>query len=129
MDTKNEHAGSLRVGNYVVFDGIPCIVKNTQTSRTGKHGHAKCRIEAVGMFEERKIIKIMPAHDNIQVPIVEKKKAQVLSVQGDKANIMDLETYESFDIEIPEEFKGKVVGNGEVMYWTVMGKKVLKQVK
>ena len=129
MDTKNEHAGSLRVGSYVVFDGLPCIVKSIQTSRTGKHGHAKCRIEAVGMFEDRKIIKVMPAHDNVEVPIVEKKTAQVLSVQGDKANIMDLETYESFDLDIPAEFKDKLVENSEVVYWAVMGKKVLKQVK
>jgi translation initiation factor 5A len=129
MDTKNESAGSIKVGNYVVFDNVPCVVKNVQKSKTGKHGAAKCRIEAVGLFEDKKIIKVMPASDNVQVPIVEKKSAQVLSVQDNTANVMDLETYESFDLEIPDELKDKVVENAEVVYWTVLGKKVLRQVK
>lgn len=129
MDTKNEHIGSLRPGSYVLFDGIPCIVKDIQTSRTGKHGHAKCRIEVVGMFENKKIIKVMPAHDNIEVPIVEKKNAQVLSVTEKKVNIMDMESYESFEIDLPDDLKGKVSEGNDVVYWVVMGKKILKQVK
>ncbi|MEA3378901.1 MAG: translation initiation factor IF-5A [Nanoarchaeota archaeon] len=129
METKNEHVGNLRSGSYILFDGIPCIVKDIQTSRTGKHGHAKCRIEAIGMFEDKKIIRVMPAHDNIEVPIVEKRSAQVLSVTGAKANIMDLETYETFDVDIPKELKDKLSEGGEVVYWAVMGKKVLKQAK
>jgi translation initiation factor 5A len=129
MDTKNESAGGIKVGNYVVFDGIPCVVKSLHKGKTGKHGAAKCRIEAVGLFEEKKIIKVMPASDNVQVPLVEKRNAQVLSVNGNKANVMDLETYESFDLEITDEFKGKVEENNEVGYWTVLGKKILRQVK
>jgi len=40
---------------------------------------------------------------------IEKKTAQVLSIQGNTANVMDSETYETFDLEIPEELKGQVV--------------------
>ena len=45
--TKISTVGSLQKGSYVVIDGVACRVSDTQTSRPGKHGHAKCRIEAV----------------------------------------------------------------------------------
>ena len=71
----------------------------------------------------------MPGHDNIEVPIIEKRTAQVLSVHGDAANVMDSETYETFDLKIPEEFKGQVVEGATVLYWTILNEKVIKQVK
>ncbi len=129
MDTKNESAQDIKVGNYVVFDNVPCIVKNVMHAKTGKHGSTKCRIEAVGLFEDKKIIKIFPGSDTVQIPIVEKKNAQVLSITGDKVNVMDLETFETFDLDIPADLKDSVVDGKEVTYWTVLGKRVLKQVK
>jgi len=71
----------------------------------------------------------MPGHDNVDVPIVEKKSAQVLSIQGSTANVMDSESYETFDLSIPEEFKGEVVEGVNVMYWVILNDKVMKQVK
>jgi translation initiation factor 5A len=44
------------------------------------------------------------------------------------AQIMDMETYETFDIEIPEELEGQVASGNVVMYWEIMGKRVLKQI-
>ncbi len=129
MEGKSVIVTSLKVGSYVIFDGHPCIVKSIQISKTGKHGHAKCRIEAVTIREGRKIIKVMPGHDKVNVPIVEKRSAQVLSVSGNTANVMDLENYETFDLEIPEDLKGKVVEGSQVIYWIVMGEKIMKQLK
>jgi translation initiation factor 5A len=108
---------------------MACIVKSIQTSRPGKHGHAKCRIEAVGIKDGRKIITVLPGHDNIDTPIIEKKAAQVLSLQADKASVMDMESYETFDLDIPDDLKGQVVEGGQVVYWIVLGEKMLKQVK
>ena len=71
----------------------------------------------------------MPGHDNIEVPIVEKKTAQVLSIQGNTANVMDSETYETFDLKIPEELKAEVVEGVNVLYWIILEDKVMKQVK
>lgn len=127
MDTAQTSVGSLKPGRYIVIEGKPYVVKNVQTSRTGKHGHAKCRIEAVNIFDGNKVIKVMPAHDNVDTPIIDKKNAQILSVTGNTANVMDMETYETFDLEISEELQGKVEEGSKVMYWTVLGKKIMKQ--
>ncbi len=129
MATKNVSVGSLQRGNYVVIDGVACKVGNTQTSRPGKHGHAKVRLEASGLIDQKKRVIVAPGHDNIEVPIVEKKTAQVLSIQGEVANVMDSETFETFDLKIPEDLKGQVVDGCSVLYWIILNDKVMKQVK
>ncbi len=128
-ETKLAEAGSLKPGSYVIFGGAACVVKNVQTSKTGKHGSAKCRIEAVGIVDEQKRIELIPAHDNVQVPIIEKKSAQVLSVHDNKANVMDNETYETFDLDIPEDLKDKITEGNQIVYWIILDQKVLKQAK
>ena len=129
MNIKQTTAGTLKQGTSVVFNGIACTVKKVDKGKTGKHGAAKCRIEAIGMINNEKIIKVMPASDKVDVPIIEKKTAQVLSIQDDKANVMDTESYETFDITIPDELKGQIVDGCQVLYWIILDKKIVKQVK
>lgn len=121
--------GSLQKGNYVVIEGAACRVVDTQVSRPGKHGHAKVRMTAVGLVDDKKRVVVMPGHDNIEVPIVEKKTAQVLSIQGTIANVMESETYETFDLKIPGELKDSVVEGCNVLYWVILKDKIMKQVK
>ncbi len=128
-ETKPVAVGTLQKGNYVVIDGAACRVTGMEVSRPGKHGHAKVRLTGVGLIDEKKRIVVAPGHDHVDVPIVEKKNSQVLSVTDDKANVMDMETYETFDLDIPEEFKGQVTDGTIVLYWTILDSKVMKQVK
>ncbi|MBS3163229.1 translation initiation factor IF-5A [Candidatus Woesearchaeota archaeon] len=126
-DVKLIDANSLKVGGYLIIDGVACVAKRIDTSKTGKHGHAKCRIEAAGLVNNEKKIIIKTSHDKIEVPIVEKKSAQVLSVSADSANVMDSETFETFDIKIPEELKGKIKEGHQISYWTILGQKVMRE--
>ena len=70
MDQKSVNAGSLKPGNFCIIDGIACTVKSIQISKTGKHGHAKCRIEAIGIVDSQKKVIVVPSHDKIFVPII-----------------------------------------------------------
>jgi len=128
-DTKQESVGGLKKGSYIVIDGVASKVVDTQTSRPGKHGHAKVRLQAVGILDGKKREIVMPGHDMVEVPIIDKRTAQVLSISGNTANVMDSETYETFDLEIPEEIKADVVDGCNVMYWDILDSKVMKQVK
>ncbi|MBS3141577.1 translation initiation factor IF-5A [Candidatus Woesearchaeota archaeon] len=119
-------ATALRVGNYAIIEGLPCVIKSIQTSKTGKHGHAKCRIEAVSIINDQKKIIVVPGHEKIEVPIIEKKNGQLLSITNNIANVMDLETFETFDIPISDELKETLKEGDAVQYWTVMDQKVLK---
>ncbi len=128
-DTKMVGANQIQKGSFILMGGIACKVVDVEISKPGKHGHSKVRISAIGLVDEKKRIEVMPGHDNVEVPMIEKRNAQVLSVQGDAANVMDAETYETFDLKIPEEFKGQVTEGSSVLYWVIMNEKVIKQVK
>lgn len=129
MSTKVVGAGTLKEGSYILIDGAPCRISSTDTSKSGKHGHAKVRIVAIGLLDEKKREVVMPAHDNVEVPLIDKNTAQVLSVTGDMANVMDETSFETFDLKIPEEMKEQVVPNCKILYWVIMGEKVMKQLK
>lgn len=129
MATKKASVGSLQKGSYIVIEGVACKVVDTKTSRPGKHGHAKVNMMAVGMLDGKKRNLVLPGHDMIDVPIIEKKTAQVLSVSGNIANVMESETYETFDMAIPEELQGQVTEGCSILYWDILGDKVMKQVK
>ncbi len=129
MDVKHIDAGSVKKGTNIVIDDEPCRVMDIQISRPGKHGHAKVRISAIGIFDEKKRVIVKPGHDKLLVPIINKRNAQVLSVANGKANVMDTETYETFDLDIPEELKDSVSEGVQIMYWEIMGNKMMKQVK
>ena len=129
MSTKLSSIGSLKIGNYVVIDGEACKIVDIQISRPGKHGHAKVRCVGVGIIDGRKREVVKPGHDNVEVPIVDKRNAQVLSITGNTANVMDAETFETMDMEIPEDMKSEVKEGVTVLFWEIMGQKVMKQVK
>ncbi len=129
MQFNKEEIGKVKVGRYIVIDGGAYRVTNIQKSTPGKHGHAKYRIDAVNILTSSKKNIVLTGHAKVDVPIIEKIPAQVLSVSGNTASVMDMKSYETFDLEIPEEFRGKVEANSEVVYWNVIGTKVMKEFK
>ena len=129
MDTKTIGANQVQKGSFILLEGVPSKVVDVEISKPGKHGHSKVRISAVGLVDERKRIVVMPGHDSVEVPIIEKKTAQVLSVKEKIANVMDSESYETFDMQIPEELQGQVTEGTSVLYWTIMNERVMKQIK
>ncbi len=128
-ESKLVSVGSLKKGDTIIIDGAACKITSTTTSRPGKHGHAKVNMMAVGLLDDKKRNLVMPGHDKVEAPIIEKKNAQVLAINGDSVNVMDTESYETFDLEIPEELKDEITEGKEVLYWVLMGLKVIKQVK
>ena len=120
------NATDAKPGTNIIVDGMPCTVKSIDISKTGKHGHAKCRIEAVGMFNGQKKVFVIPGHDRLEVPLVEKKKAQVLSL-GENVSIMDLESFETLEIPCDPELKGTLVEGENIEYWNIEGEKVIKR--
>ncbi len=128
-ETKPVSVGSLKKGSNVVVEGVASIVTDLSVSRPGKHGHAKVNFMAVGMIDGRKRNVVMPGHDMIDTPVIGKKNAQVLSVNGDLANLMDEETFETFDLKIPDEIKDEVVAGVTIVYWTILDDKVMKSIR
>ena len=122
-------ATSVKRGTTLVLDGEAYSATSIQTSKPGKHGHAKCRIEAVSLIGNKKKIIVVPGHDKLDSPIIEKKTAQILSLHGDSVSVMDMESYETFDLEVPDELKGKVQEGQQVSYWIIIDVKVMKDIR
>jgi translation initiation factor 5A len=122
---------NLKIGSYIIIDGEPCKIVEYDKSKTGKHGSAKARIVAIGVFDGSKKSLLSPVASMVEVPLIEKKSGQVISITGNVLQIMDLETFETFELPFPKEDEvAKLISQGtEVEYWTVLGKRKIMRVK
>jgi translation initiation factor 5A len=130
LSKKPVEAGSLKEGNYVIINDEPCRVVSIEKGKTGKHGHAKAHIVAIGIFNDAKKSLVLPVDSKVDVPIIDKRVAQVISVAGNTLMLMDMESYTNFeinksDVEVADNLE---VGN-EVEYWDVMGKRKVMRKK
>ena len=128
MAHKIIEATQLRVGSYLTIEGEHYSIKGMDISKTGKHGHAKCRFEAVSLTGGKKKVMVVPGHERFEVPMVDKKKAQVLAVSGDVASLMDADSFENFELPVPDDLKDSITDGGTVEYWDMEGEKIIKRV-
>jgi len=115
----------LKVGRYVNIDESPCKIVSISTSKPGKHGSAKASIDAVDIFTGSKKSINAPVSTKVQVPQIDRRKGQVLSIRDNEVQIMDLETFETFSMAINEDHESPLVEGGETMYIVAMGKSKL----
>jgi translation initiation factor 5A len=115
--------GKIKEGRYIVVEDEPCKVVGIATSKPGKHGAAKARIDAVGIFDGVKRSIVQPVSAKTYVPIVERKSGQVISISGNNAQLMDMKNYTNFEIPIPEDKKGILEIGKEITYIESMGKR------
>ncbi len=129
MAEKVGEVKDLKIGSYVMIGDEPCKVVKITKSKPGKHGSTKARVEAVGIFDNKKRTLLKPTSASCQIPIILKKGAQVISITGNIAQLMDLGDYSMFEVEIPEDLKEKIHPGGEVEYWEIRNRKMIKQAK
>lgn len=108
----------------MMIDGEPCRIVDISKSKPGKHGSAKARIVAIGVFDNQKRQFVKPVDLGAEIPIIDKRAGQVFSVNPTGVQIMDLETFEYIDAPFPEEedLKAKLVAGVEIEYWKILGK-------
>ena len=117
--------GKLKEGRYMVIEDEPCRIVSISISKPGKHGAAKSRIEAIGIFDGVKRSVVQPVSARTYVPIVERKSGQVITITGNVIQMMDMKDFQT--IEIPtdaDKLAGIEVGK-EIMYIESMGKRKL----
>ena len=113
----------LKVNRYIMVEEEPCRILSIQTSKPGKHGEAKARLEVMGLFDGQKRSIVHPVTHKVRVPVIDKRKAQVLSVHGNVAQLMDMQTYDTFELPIPEDMAAEVQPGGEIPYMEAMGRR------
>ena len=128
--SKPVELGALRVGSYVIIDNEPCRIIDFTKSKPGKHGSAKARVVAIGVFDGAKRTFVKPVSAQVEVPIIEKRGGQVIALLPASVQVMDLETYEIFEAPLPEEeIKSKLASGVEVEYWRILGRTKIMRTK
>lgn len=127
MEKKIEEVRSVKVGRYVIIEDEPCRVVGVTHSKPGKHGGAKAKIDAIGIFDDQKRSVIKPTGQKIEVPVIAKKTAQVLTKVGDNVQLMDMGTYETFELPVSAEVRDSLSEGVEVLYMEAMGKRKIIQ--
>ena len=112
---------TLKVGKYIIVDDEPCKILDITTSKPGKHGEAKARIDAMGLFDNQKRSIVHPVKHKVGVPMIDKRTAQVLSVAGSTAQLMDMATYETFELPLPENMT--LEPGKEIQYMEALGRR------
>ncbi|MCK4317577.1 translation initiation factor IF-5A [Candidatus Bathyarchaeota archaeon] len=123
--------GELKQGSYAIINDEPSQIVSIQKSKPGKHGSAKFRCTAISLFDGRKQSFVSSTDANIQIPIVDKRRGQVVSMGPTSLQLMDLETYDMMDIAIPtdEEIASKLEAGKDVEYWIIMDRVKIQRVK
>ena len=134
--SKPTELGSLKVGSYILLPvsdqptGEPCRITEYDTSKPGKHGSAKARIVAVGIYDGQKRPHVGPVSMQIHVPLIDKRTGQIISIVGSKIQVMDSETFETIDVDmINEELEGTLEQSKDIEYWNVMGRTKIMRIK
>lgn len=119
---------TLKEGRYMNIDDEPCKIISISTSKPGKHGEAKARIEAIGIFDGSKRSVVYPMKHKVMVPLIDKRQAQIVNIVGAEVQLMDLETYEMFQLPIPDELKDSLTPGEDIQYLIAMGRKKITRV-
>lgn len=128
MVSKVIDATDMRSGTFVMIEGSAFQVRKVDISKTGKHGHAKVRYEATSVMTGKKKVGVVPGHEKFEVPMIDKRQAQVLSIHNDMASLMDSETFENLELPINEDVKDSIKEGCSVEYWNVEGEKLIRRV-
>ncbi|KVH99242.1 KOW-like protein [Cynara cardunculus var. scolymus] len=81
--TYPQQAGTIRKGGHIVIKNRACKVVEVSTSKTGKHGHAKCHFVAIDIFNGKKLEDIVPSSHNCDVPHVNRTDYQLIDISED----------------------------------------------
>ena len=103
MAKEQNEVRDLDEGSYVLIEDTPCKITSYSTAKPGKHGSAKARIDAKGVFDGKKRSLSQPVDAKVWVPIINRKQGQVIDVRNDEIQVMDLETYDNFVMKAGDE--------------------------
>lgn len=121
----------MKEGSYIVIDNEPCKVVEVEKSKPGKHGSAKVRLTGIAIFTGSKKTVIGTVDTHIEVPMIDKRAAQVISSTPNSVQLMDLQSFEVTESAMPTEpeFQGKLQPGVEVELWAVMGRSKVMRIK
>lgn len=101
--TYPQQAGTIRKNGYICINNRPCKVADVSTSKTGKHGHAKCSFVGIDIFTGKKYEEMTPSSHNCDVPNIIRKEYTVVDVTDEGfVSLMDESGKTRDDLMLPK---------------------------
>jgi len=113
-DIKFMELGQVKEKQFILIDGVICKVDTITKSKPGKHGSAKIRMTATGVFGGQKMNLLKPSSEDVEIPILDKGNAQIIADLGNKYQVMDMANYQTYEVD-KDEFTELVAGS-EIEY-------------
>ena len=110
---------TLKVGRYCCVDDKAYKINSISTSKPGKHGSAKARIELVDIFTGAKISHVGSVSSSINVPLIEKGTALVTHVEGAEVHAMNMRDHSMMILPLEEDMD--IEGGKEIMWMEALG--------
>ena len=103
----------LKKGNYIVWEGEPCIIKELQIDPSAG-GQVHLALE--GLFSGKSIEAAVALKETFQEAEIIRKCATIITKAKKKLQIMDMVTFETIDAEIDEDLLQQATENDQVTY-------------
>ncbi|DAC29906.1 MAG TPA: translation initiation factor IF-5A [Candidatus Poseidoniaceae archaeon] len=111
---------TLKVGRFCVVDNEAYKILSISTSKPGKHGSAKARIELISLFSSKKMSHVGSVTDSIHVPMIEKGKAMVTHIDGDEVHAMNMKDHSMMILPLDEGMD--IQPSSEILYMEALGR-------
>ncbi len=110
---------TLRVGRYCCVEDKAYKINAISTSKPGKHGSAKARIELVEIFTGAKISHVGSVSSTINVPLIEKGTALVTHIEGSEVHAMNMKDHSMMILPMDDGLD--IDGGKEIMWMEALG--------
>ncbi|MEJ6563095.1 MAG: translation initiation factor IF-5A [Euryarchaeota archaeon] len=111
---------TLKVGRFCVVDNEAYKILSISTSKPGKHGSAKARIELMSLFSSKKMSHVGSVTDSIHVPMIEKGKAMVTHIDGEEVHAMNMKDHSMMILPLEEGMN--IEPSNEILWMEALGR-------
>lgn len=96
-------AKELTNGSWFIHEKEPWQVKRVEVVVYGTHSHSKTKLYAKNLYGGGEKVLVFGHHDPVETVGIVRKSASVIAKLKDKIQIMDSQSYETFDAETQKE--------------------------
>lgn len=101
--TYPQKASACRKGGYLMIDNHPCKIIEMSTSKTGKHGHAKCKFMAKDIFDQTQHEFVQTSTHNVDIPNVSRQEYQLSDIDEEGyVSLLDDNAEMRSDLKLPD---------------------------
>ncbi|MBS3104856.1 hypothetical protein J4234_01215 [Candidatus Woesearchaeota archaeon] len=114
-------AQELERGNYFIYNNEPVRVLRREVIVVGTHSHSKLKFYIQGLNEKGEKTVTFQHTDKVEIVDIIRKLGQIISKTSNKAQVMDMVTYETLDATASSEVLNELNEGDNVTFVELSG--------